>query len=147
MLIDYIKNLKIPNSEIWINEAKFGYAQIEEYCRNIKENGNVLEIGSGSGILLSMLSERYPQLNFEGIEPFGQGFQHLDELNTIIRSKGINIQNTSYEKFVSDKEFNLIFCVNVFEHLEDWRDFLLKMESLLAKSGQIIILSPNYSFP
>ena len=73
MLIDYIKNLKTPNYKIWINEAKFGYAKIEEYCKNVKENGNVLEIGSGIGILLSMLSERYPQLNFECIEPFGQG--------------------------------------------------------------------------
>tara|TARA_B100000886_G_scaffold338880_1_gene302772 strand:- start:1314 stop:2126 length:813 start_codon:yes stop_codon:yes gene_type:complete len=147
MIIDDIRSLNLPNTNTWIYEAEFGYDQINQYCSEIKNQGSVLEIGCGSGILLSILSEKFQDLNFEGIEPFGDGFNKLKTLNEIIKSKGIEIKNTSYEEFVTKKKYNLIFCINVFEHITDWRHFLLRVEKFLKRNGKIIILCPNYGFP
>ena len=98
MIIDDIRSLNLPNTNTWIYEAEFGYDQINQYCSEIKNQGSVLEIGCGSGILLSILSEKFQDLNFEGIEPFGDGFNKLKTLNEIIKSKGIEIKRRDGER-------------------------------------------------
>ena len=108
---------------------------------------DVIEIGCGSGILLNLLSENFKDINFEGIDPFGDGFDSLSNLNALSRENGVSIKNIGYEEFSPNLKYNLIFCVNVFEHLYDWRNFLEKISFLLSQGGKIIILCPNYGFP
>ena len=52
-----------------------------------------------------------------------------------------------YEELSPDNKYDLIFCINVFEHLNDWRNFLEKISFLLNENGKLIILCPNYGFP
>ena len=142
-----LRSLKIKNSDIWINEALFGFHHIKEYCKKLEGNNKVLEIGSGSGILLNLLSENFKDIIFEGIEPFGEGFSSLNYLNSFSRENGVSIKNIGYEELSSNNKYDLIFCINVFEHLNNWRNFLKKMSSLLKKNGKLIVLCPNYGFP
>ena len=106
-----------------------------------------MEIGCGSGILLSMLSHRFDTLTFNGIEPFGGSFSSLRELGKIVKLSEILIKNKTYEQFNPTIKFDLIYCVNVFEHVHDWRDFLLKVSKWITQKGKIVILCPNYGFP
>lgn len=145
--IKKIRSLNIQNSDIWINEALFGFYHIKEYCKKLEGNNKVLEIGSGSGILLNLLSENFKDINFEGIEPFGEGFSSLNYLNSLSRENGVSIINIGYEELSSDNKYDLIFCINVFEHLDDWRNFLEKISFLLNGNGKLIVLCPNYGFP
>ena len=142
-----LRSLKIKNGDIWINEALFGFHHIKEYCKKLEGNNKVLEIGSGSGILLNLLSENFKDINFEGIEPFGEGFSSLNYLNSLSRENGVSIINIGYEELSSDNKYDLIFCINVFEHLYDWRNFLEKISFLLNENGKLIVLCPNYGFP
>jgi 2-polyprenyl-3-methyl-5-hydroxy-6-metoxy-1,4-benzoquinol methylase len=149
-IINQIRSYNILNSELWINEAEFGFSCLIEDCKKIRKNGKVLEVGCGSGILLAMLSQKFDGLIFDGIEPFGSGFnslQELKELNTIVKDNNISIKNVSYEKFNTRIKYDLIYCVNVFEHLNDWRKFILLATEWLSKDGKVVILCPNYGFP
>ena len=94
-----------------------------------------------------MLKEKYKDLILEGIEPFNDGFNIFKKINSIVKSYGVNIQNIDYEQFSTNTKYDLIFCVNVFEHLNDWRNFLDKSIELLEEDGQLVILCPNYGFP
>tara|TARA_B100000900_G_scaffold366584_1_gene342545 strand:- start:620 stop:1390 length:771 start_codon:yes stop_codon:yes gene_type:complete len=132
---------------MWLAEAKFGYSHIKTYCDNLANGSNVLEIGSGSGILLSMLSDRFKHLAFQGLEPFGDGFQTSSSLNKLVKETGVNIHNISYTKFLPKTKFDLVFSINVFEHLDDWKDFLSWSSKILSKKGKLITLCPNYGFP
>ena len=49
-ILKKLKSLKLQNSDIWINEALFGFSQIKDYCDNLKPEGNLLEIGSGTDL-------------------------------------------------------------------------------------------------
>ena len=71
-IVSTIKDLEIPKSDLWISEAEFGFKNIKEYCQNLETESSVLEVGCGSGILLSMFSEEFCHLNFEGIEPYSE---------------------------------------------------------------------------
>ena len=153
-IIDKIRALNIHNeylnSETWINEAEFGFGCLTEYCKQISKSGKVLEVGCGTGILLAMLDQKFDNLNFVGIEPFASGWDSLpeyNEINTIIKNNNISIKNVCFEKFNTKTKYDLIYCVNVFEHLNSWRNFLLTATKWLSKEGKIVILCPNYGFP
>ena len=146
-ILNEINSLKNKKNNTWINEALFGFSQIEEYLNKLNKNDSVLEVGCGSGILLSLISENFKNLNILGIEPFGQGFDVLKDLNYLSKKNGVFIKNISYEEFETSSKFDLIYCINVFEHVEDWKYFLYKVGNLLNKNGKLIILCPNYAFP
>lgn len=146
-LIKEIKSLDFKGTDLWISEANFGFYQVKNFCEKLIKGQNILEIGSGSGILLSILSTNYKHLHFEGLEPFNNGFFSLKKLNNITKKSGAKIHNLSYENYNTYKKYDLIFCINVFEHLKDWRGFIDKCYELLRKDGQLIILCPNYNFP
>ena len=57
------------------------------------------------------------------------------------------LKNIGYEELSSHNKYDLIFCINVFEHLYDWRNFLEKISFLLNENGKLIVLCPNYGFP
>lgn len=147
---DIKKELNIDSSfdaETWINEALFGFSQIAPYCQKLARGSTVLEIGSGSGILLYLLTTRFPHLEISGLEPFGLGFDALRNLNTKIKSRKVNIHECEYSNYKPSKKIDLIFSVNVFEHLPDFKNHLDWSLRQISKHGQQVILCPNYSFP
>lgn len=157
MLLDYT-NLKkkylkyFDNDEHYCDfvlaDVVFGFSEIFNFLK--KNNiSSVLEIGSGTGILLNELKEHFPNITFSGIDPNVSGFHNLKKITNNLNNDGHNIvvENTDVEKFKSDKKFDLIFSVNVFEHVSDQLQYLIKTHNLLNKNGLNIILCPNYDFP
>ena len=157
MLLDY-KNLRnkylkyFDNDEHYCDfvlaDVVFGFSEIY-YFLNKNNVSSVLEIGSGTGILLNELKENFPNIQFSGIDPNISGFHNLKTVISKLNKDGYNIkvESTGVEKYSSDKKFDLIFSINVFEHVEDQVQYLLKTHQLLNKNGLNIILCPNYDFP
>ncbi len=126
----------------------FGFSEISNF---IKENkvSTVLEIGSGTGILLNELKSHFPEIRFSGIDPNVSGFYNREKIIHSLNKDGykINVQNIDIKDYKEGKKFDLIFSVNVFEHVEHQYEYLLKSYSLLNKNGKNVILCPNYDFP
>ncbi len=142
-----VDQAEFRNKEVWLSEARFGFEYIRPFCEDLADASAVLEVGCGSGILLGMLSETGYGIDFEGIEPFGEGFAHLSDLNTLLKASGLHIHNVGFEDFETAKNYDLIYSVNVFEHLPDWQKFLTFIEQHLADDGVCVILCPNYDVP
>lgn len=144
-LLERYKDL--PNRNVWVNEALFGYEHIQTHLDTLKGGSRILEVGSGSGILLSLIQEHHPELVIEGLEPFGDGFSQLRSYHDDLREKNICIESIGYEDVTHEKTYDLIFLVNVFEHLPDWSNFLEFIKTHLSEQGVCVILCPNYGFP
>ncbi len=144
---DIVERSSSPHKWVWLNEAKFGFRYLRDFCGRLPDGASVLEVGCGSGILLGMLAESFKTLKLEGIEPFGDGFGSSKELNTFFQEHGLRIENVGYEQYRPNNKFDLIYLVNVFEHLPVWRDFLGFVERNLKPGGVCLILCPNYGFP
>ena len=138
--IEALKDHKLKYSELWACRSKvwvFTFKKIYLFalCQLRRSRSWV-----GSGILLSILSEEYPQHNFVGLEPFGDGFSNLKELNTTVRLLDVNLLIESYEQH--QFKYDFIYCINVFEHVDNWQHFL-KWASISLKKWKAFSAMPQ----
>ena len=146
-IIKYLNASGIRNSSTWIEEANFGFRYVTKKIANLKSDSRILEVGCGTGILLSMLSEDFPNHSFHGVEPLGDGFADFHEINLLSRELGAQIKEASYEELEIKEKYDLIFCVNALEHVDDWRDLIRWSSINLKNGGSFFSLCPNYGFP
>ena len=96
---------------------------------------NILEIGCGTGTILSSL-----QLNgykVTGLEPTLSGFKACSE-------KHLNVYNLYVEQYLPKHKFDAVLLFDVLEHIEDHSGVIQHIyENLLAKNGVLIIAVPS----
>lgn len=145
----YLKNFH--NDEKLCNfvlaDVIFGFSEISGILKKNPKINSVLEIGSGSGILLNELKFFFPHVNFKGIDPNESGYQLYREIFESLDNREFEIENIQVEKFYTKQNFDLIFSINVFEHVRDWKKYIDQTSSLLNDNGINIIFAPNYDFP
>lgn len=135
------------NASLWVNEAKNALRYITPYL-DLPDNSRVLEVGSGACILLGHLALQHKNFEFTGMEPIGPGFQSLKKyINSMKDLAKIDVFEDSFEKYETEQPFDLVFLINVFEHLPDWKFFLQYAQRMIGKKGKCVILCPNYGFP
>lgn len=148
-LLHLIDEFSLENAEAkaWCEQAVFGYHEIADILEDLQPEAIVCEVGSGSNILGSIVKQQFPSLNYVGIEPFGPGFTAFTAMSERLAERNhLTIINDTYHN-VTEFQFDLIFCVNVIEHLEDWKDFLTWIDSQLKTNGKAVLLFPNNGFP
>jgi SAM-dependent methyltransferase len=137
-----------PKAERHISEADFGYRYMSPAIRDLQDGARILEIGSGSGLLMNRLAHEFPHKEFLGLEPMGDGFSYSQDIHNFVNSlANANIRPVGFEALDPNEKFDLIYLVNVFEHLPDWQNFMHVVKRALRPNGRCIVLCPNYSFP
>jgi len=119
-----------------INKIKF----FEKICKNyLNKKNKILEIGSGSGVLLKYLFSKYKfkKKNLTGLEPSKGIYKKL------INNKFFMVKNIFLDSLNSKNKYNFIIMDNVFEHFEYPQKSLKKINQLLTNNGLIYISIPN----
>ena len=139
----------IDKGPLYLEEAAFGLQYVAPAVAALPAGARILEVGSGPGILLGEFAHRHPDLDILGIEPMAGGFAFFADLLRKNHSENtsLRVHAGGYESFVDDGTFDLIYSVNVMEHLDDWSDFLRFIHARLSGTGRALILCPNYGFP
>ena len=103
----------------------------------IKNKGNVLEIGSSTGLLLSLFPGS--KWTVQGIEPSKQAFK-------ISQGQGIPTINTTFKNAkLKENFFDVIVLNHVLEHLENPKITLNKIYKVLKKDGILYLSVPNFN--
>lgn len=130
-----------------INSLNFGFFAINHRIKKLKSNSHVLEVGCGTGLLLNKLQNKYKKINFCGIEPGLTGFSEYRRISAHLSEiSNTKIYNKPYQKFKSDNQFDLIFAIDVFEHLDNPELFTLFLKKNLKKEGKCFLIFPNLFF-
>lgn len=127
------------------SEALFGWSEIS---KQIRPSIRCLEIGAGSGLLSYLASDE--GVHVTSLEPSTAGFSHSDKMLEVVERHSfdnLQIIRTSIEGYTGSEKFDLIWSINVFEHIDDWRDALERCHALLSPGGKCVILCPNYLVP
>ena len=146
--------LKQPYSVIqnmirtYANEARYAYNLIEP-C--LDKNKKILEVGAGIGVLSAYLHLSGYQVI--AIEPSGKGFDLNNQVGQQLKN-WLEIDEFDFlDMGVEDldrssiNEFDIIFSINVVEHLPDLNMAFAHMKLVLSSSGIMIHTCPNYHVP
>lgn len=145
--LDKLKQIYPPNYYSFVRSSKNPVARIKEWIdklffkkvlKKIKpEKINVLDIGGGTGWLVSNLKKAESRIDFTQIVDIDENAGQLAIANGHAYFQG------RIEEFNSEKKFHLILLLNLIEHVADPLGVILKAGSLLAEGGIIIIKTPN----
>jgi SAM-dependent methyltransferase len=86
--------------------------------RNSIKPSSVAEVGCGAGEILVQLKRMLPGGSFVGYEMSSQAFKLASERER----PGVHFENNSI--FDHDVHFDLLLCVDVFEHVDDYIGFI-----------------------
>jgi 2-polyprenyl-3-methyl-5-hydroxy-6-metoxy-1,4-benzoquinol methylase len=141
-------SILLKNAENYLEnalaDADFALATLKPYLNKEIE---ILEIGGGLHILSSYLQEQGYKITT--IEP-GDFTSYIIQLrkNIIEVLKPTNLFNNYLENYNTDKKFDLIFSINVLEHVESVENHLNTQINLLLDENSIcLIRCPNYNIP
>jgi len=129
-------------------QSLYGYQTIAPFLPDPQEGKRLLEVGAGSLILSAYLKEL--GFNVVALEPIGIGFEFLRLFSQEVmrRYPQVSLLNKGAEALEeSDGLFDLIFSINVIEHLPDPLGSLEQMWKRLAPGGRMLHGCPNYLIP
>lgn len=132
---------------VYIEEAVYSYELIRPY---LEKNIPILEVGGGLMLLSSYL--RSVGYNITSIDPVGTGFDFFEARAAIIEELGTapsRLFNIKAEELAPEGHgyFDLIYSVNVLEHIGDINTAIKKMSSVMSNSGMMFHTCPNYFIP
>ena len=102
-----------------------------------KQNGRLLEIGSGTGAFASQMKDQ--GWNVTGLEPDERARQKALETYNIILHPVEELYT------LAPATFDAIVLWHVLEHVHDLHDYMKKFRELLSPEGVLIIAVPNYT--
>ncbi|MFH1235992.1 MAG: class I SAM-dependent methyltransferase [Parcubacteria group bacterium] len=108
--------------------------------QEIHSESNILDIGCGTGGLIRKVCQLNKKGKITGVESVAEMAERARERN--VNNSNVEIINTSIESFQAIDQYNIVFCVNVFHHLENPKEILTKIRSLLASDGLFVYLDP-----
>ena len=111
----------------------------------------ILEVGAGISVLSICLARRGCQIT--GLEPGANGFDVNAQLGAAVRAwlgaddlPMLDIEVDRLDR-AQHGEFDLIFSINVLEHIPNLAEAIAAMEGVLAPGGSMVHLCPNYAIP
>lgn len=148
-LFNNIENSNLLNNaeeylENSIADAEFALTTLNPYLNKEIE---ILEIGGGLHILSTYLQENGYKIT--SVEP-GNFTSYVVQLrkNIIEVLQPKNLINDYLENFTSTKKFDLIFSINVLEHVQSIENHIFLQKKLLSNKDSIcLIRCPNYNIP
>jgi SAM-dependent methyltransferase len=102
----------------------------------IPQGARVLDYGSGEGTYLRYFHDR-------GVDIYGA--EITDTLVAAARKRGLNVKKVdSFDAIpFSDAEFEVVYLMQVFEHLRDPRSFMKELSRILKQGGALYLAVPN----
>lgn len=138
--VDFFENLALSESNnFWfISRNKLIIWALKKYFPGFE---NMLEIGCGTGFVLSAVEKEFPIPSFVGSDIFAEGLKHAAK-----RIKRAELLQMDCRKIPYVEEFDVIGAFDVIEHVEEDREALKQIHRAVRPGGGIIITVPQHKF-
>lgn len=111
---------------------------IENYCPNFQ---SLLEIGCGTGYVLSGISKRFPGSTLHGSEIFIAGLGFAAARLPSAKFMQMDARNIPFEN-----DFDVIGAFDVLEHIKEDDEVLKQMHAALKPNGLILLTVPQHAW-
>jgi SAM-dependent methyltransferase len=103
---------------------------------------NILDAGSGPGVIAFLLASRYPNAEITGVD-IVQG--EIDASREISRRAGfsnIQFQIADINRLPWEGKFDLVVCVDILEHIENDMEALASLRQATTPEGRLVLHVP-----
>lgn len=101
--------------------------------------GSLLEVGCGTGFVLSGLRAAFPHLRLAGSEPLAEGLELARQ-----RLPDVELIQAEATGMPFEEEFDVVGAFDVLEHIEDDRQALIGIAGAIRPGGGMIVLVPQH---
>lgn len=132
------------NPEVYNQFKNIRYQPFFDLAENISSDGlkKAIDIGCGTGEQTHILSEKFKDAHFLGIDSSSEMLEKSSSLeNERLRFK----QQTIEELYNSDEKWDLIFSNAALQWSDDHKKLFPKLLSLLSENGQFAVQMPVQS--
>ena len=100
-----------------------------------------MEIGCGTGFVLSGIRQAFPQLKLSGSEIFSAGLSFAGE-----RLPGVELFQMDARRIPFRDEFDVMGAFDVLEHIREDEEVLSQMHQALHPNGGLMVTVPHHPF-
>lgn len=109
-------------------------------ARHFPDARSLLEVGCGTGFVLSGLREAFPAMRLVGSELFGEGLEVARER----LPSDIDLVQVDAVEMPFEAEFDVVGAFDVLEHIEDDEAALAGMRRAGREGGGLVLLVPQH---
>lgn len=138
--VEYFANLaKVEAGNFWFQSRN--RLLVWALQRYFPQAGSLLEIGCGTGFVLSGIRRSFPALALSGSEIFSAGLSFAAE-----RLPGVELFQMDARRIPFREEFDVVGAFDVLEHVEEDEEILSQMYQATRKRGGILVTVPHHPF-
>jgi SAM-dependent methyltransferase len=130
---------KVENGNFWFESRN--RLLIWALKRHFPEARNFLEIGCGTGFVLSGIRHESPELVLYGCDMFVEGLTYAHKRIPLASFFQMDARNIPYEE-----EFDVIGAFDVLEHIKEDQKVFMQMNKSVRQGGGIILTVPQHPF-
>lgn len=129
----------LENNNFWFRSRnKLIIWALKKYFTGME---SCLEIGCGTGFVLAGIEKAFPDVRLSGSEIYRRGLEFASR-----RVRRADLFQMDARAIPFEKEFDVISCFDVLEHIEDDETVLKQMYRALKQGGGIILTVPQHDF-
>lgn len=111
--------------------------------RNLRPNGkNILDGGCGSGVFALRVAHRYPDSQLQGLDYDMYHVEQAESDQRVLRIKNVEFRQGDLAQPLGENKYDLIFCVDVLEHISSDETVLGNFFLALKPDGNLLIHVP-----
>jgi 2-polyprenyl-3-methyl-5-hydroxy-6-metoxy-1,4-benzoquinol methylase len=135
---DYTELYSKASAGVWAYEnGRLDFAQIVDFLNSQNNVSSVLDIGSGSGDLLSMMPITWRKC---AIEP-------SPGAHKMLKSRSIELVGTDMMSIAKDQQFSAVTLVDIIEHVVQPRELLASLSAIVESGGYLVIVTGDPTIP
>jgi SAM-dependent methyltransferase len=108
--------------------------------RHFPEAKSLLEVGTGSGVVLQAIRARYPSLELVGVDQSSEALRHA-ATRVDARLLELDAQDLPF-----DEEFDVVCAFDVLEHVDDDERALAELAAAARPRGGLLVTVPQYDW-
>jgi cyclopropane-fatty-acyl-phospholipid synthase len=101
----------------------------------IEDGMDVLDLGCGWGSLSGWIAERYPSCRVVGVSNSKPQKDFIDGLG----HANVEVITVDINAFETERRFDRVLSVEMFEHMRNWRALLRKVRGMLRDDGKLFV--------
>jgi cyclopropane-fatty-acyl-phospholipid synthase len=128
-----------PKPETTLAEAD--EAMLELFCRRagIEDGMQILELGCGWGSLCLWIAERYPRCRILAISNSRTQREFIQSRCAARSLDNVEVLTVNVGDFVSDRRFDRVVSVEMFEHVRNYEELLRRISTWLLPGGKLLV--------